>query len=257
VNPGESSSQSGEAPQPPRLLFDAPPRRTPSHAAQSLGSGKLAEEPTARAPLAAPAAGALPITETDQLQPPLLPQKIAAHRLQPVVTLEVVSEGAGELAPHHRTHLPDVCVRIHVDEAPGIRVRGVVVDFRLRVVARNRYHRRVAPSQPGDQLQFALASLRCSECPDEVREVGAHLSHFPAVGEQPPDAAFLHVLVEFLPIIEHVHPFLLSFSRCHAQRVPSRPCPEPQRLVAKRSLRFCPVSCIPSRTFGAADTALA
>ena len=78
MNPGESSSQSGEAPQPPRLLFGSSPRRTPSHAAQSLDSGKLAEEPTARAPLAAPAAGALPITETDQLQPPLLPQKIAA-----------------------------------------------------------------------------------------------------------------------------------------------------------------------------------
>jgi len=78
VNPGESSSQSGEAPQPPRLLFGASPRRTPLHAAKSLDSGKLAEEPTARAPFAAPASGALPITETDQLQPPLLPQKIAA-----------------------------------------------------------------------------------------------------------------------------------------------------------------------------------
>jgi len=86
VNPEDADSQSGEEAQPPRLLVGLPSGRTPSHAAQPLDIRVLAGVPTARAPLAAPAVGALPITETDQLQPPLVPQKIAApSRLRRIV----------------------------------------------------------------------------------------------------------------------------------------------------------------------------
>ena len=73
MNPEEPSDQRGTGAQPPRLLFGAPPRRTPSHAAQPSDTGGV---PTARAPLAAPVAGALPISDPAHLQPPVIPQGI-------------------------------------------------------------------------------------------------------------------------------------------------------------------------------------
>src|SRR5437879_10635538 len=75
MNPEDASSQSGEGAQPPRLLVGAPSGRTPPHAAQPLGV--LAGVPMARAPLATPAAGALPLSEPADLQSSIIPPGIS------------------------------------------------------------------------------------------------------------------------------------------------------------------------------------
>ena len=60
MNPEGPSDQRGTGAQPPRLLFGAPPRRTVRQDDKPSGRAPRAGMPTARAPLAAPEAGALP-----------------------------------------------------------------------------------------------------------------------------------------------------------------------------------------------------